>query len=188
MLATRHPRKGPSGPLREAFDESPMTDIDAGSDQAPANAHLKVLAQFTRDLSFENPRAPDALRMASGQPSVELGVEMSAKGRSDGLFEVDLKLSVRATRESEVSFQVELVYGGLFEIGGVTNEQLEPALLIECPRYLFPFARRIIADLIIDGGFPPFLLEPLDFAAIYQARREQGGIAGGVTGATVGNA
>ena len=152
-----------------------MTDVNAGSgsDQPPSNAHLRVLAQFTRDLSFENPRAPDSLRMASGQPSVELGVEMSAKGRSDGLFEVDLKLSVKASREGEVSFQVELIYGGLFEIQGVTAEQLEPALLIECPRYLFPFARRIIADLIVDGGFPPFLLDPIDFAGVYQARKAQ---------------
>jgi preprotein translocase subunit SecB len=152
-----------------------MTDVDAGSQSPiPPSPHLRVLAQFTRDLSFENPRAPDSLRMVSGQPNVELGVEMSARGRADGLFEVDLKLSVRASREEEVSFQVELVYGGLFELQGVPADQLEPALLIECPRYLFPFARRIIADLIVDGGFPPFLLEPIDFAAIYASRRDQG--------------
>jgi preprotein translocase subunit SecB len=151
-----------------------MTDVDAGADQtASPGPQLRVLAQFTRDLSFENPRAPDSLRM-QGQPNVELGVEMSARGRSDGLFEVDLKLSVRAQRESEVSFQVELVYGGLFEIQNVPADQLEAGLLIECPRYLFPFARRIVADLIVDGGFPPFLIEPIDFAAIYQSRREQG--------------
>jgi preprotein translocase subunit SecB len=112
--------------------------------------------------------------MATGQPGVELGVEMSAKGRADGLFEVDLKLTVRAAREADVSFQVEIVYGGLFEISGVPADQLEPALLIECPRYLFPFARRIIADTIIDGGFPPFLLEPIDFAAVYASRQNEG--------------
>jgi preprotein translocase subunit SecB len=151
-----------------------MTDVDAGADQtASTGPQLRVLAQFTRDLSFENPRAPDSLRL-QGQPNVELGVEMSARGRSDGLFEVDLKLSVRASREEEVSFQVELVYGGLFEIQNVPPDQLEPGLLIECPRYLFPFARRIVADLIVDGGFPPFLIEPIDFASIYQSRREQG--------------
>jgi preprotein translocase subunit SecB len=153
-----------------------MTDIDVGNQATTESAapSLRVLAQFTRDLSFENPRAPDSLRMATGQPNVELGVEMSAKGRADGLFEVDLKLSVRASREGEVAFQVELVYGGLFEIQGVPADQLEPALLIECPRYLFPFARRIIADLIVDGGFPPFLLEPIDFATIYASRQNQG--------------
>jgi preprotein translocase subunit SecB len=164
-----------------------MTDLDAAADPAQTGAQLRVLAQFTRDLSFENPRAPDSLRMASGQPNVELGVEMSARGRPDGLFEVDLKLSVKASRDNEVSFQVELVYGGLFEIANVPGDQVEPALMTECPRYLFPFARRIIADLIVDGGFPPFLIEPLDFAAIYASRRaESGGSL--VEEGTVGNA
>lgn len=165
-----------------------MTDVDAGAQPADQSPQLRVLAQFTRDLSFENPRAPDSLRMATGQPNVELGVEMSARGRPDGLFEVDLKLSVRASRDAEVAFQVELVYGGLFEIQGVPAEQLEPALLIECPRYLFPFARRIIADLIVDGGFPPFLLEPIDFGAIYASRRAEGGSLIETGGETVGNA
>jgi preprotein translocase subunit SecB len=167
-----------------------MTDVDAAADPSPAaGPQLRVLAQFTRDLSFENPRAPDSLRMVTGQPNVELGVEMSARGRPDGLFEVDLKLSVRASRENEVSFQVELVYGGLFEIQNVPSEQLEPALMTECPRYLFPFARRIIADLIVDGGFPPFLLEPLDFAAIYASRQAQAGGEGMIQDSeTVGNA
>lgn len=166
-----------------------MTDVNPAADPtAAAGPSLRVLAQFTRDLSFENPRAPDSLRMATGQPNVELGVEMSARGRADALFEVDLKLSVKASRENEVSFQVELVYGGLFEITGVPNEELEPVLMTECPRYLFPFARRIIADLIVDGGFPPFLLEPLDFSAIYAARQAQGGGEALVGGDAAGNA
>jgi preprotein translocase subunit SecB len=167
-----------------------MTDVDVGADpNSPPAPSLRVLAQFTRDLSFENPRAPDSMRMATGQPNVELGVEMSARGRADGLFEVDLKLSVRASREEQVSFQVELVYGGLFEISGVPAEQLEASLLTECPRYLFPFARRIIADLIVDGGFPPFLIEPLDFGAIYASRQNQGeSLVRGPDGETMGNA
>jgi preprotein translocase subunit SecB len=167
-----------------------MTDVDVGTElNPPPTPQLRVLAQFTRDLSFENPRAPDSMRMANGQPNVELGVEMTARGRSDGLFEVDLKLSVRASREDEVAFQVELVYGGLFEVQGVPAEQLEPSLLTECPRYLFPFARRIIADLIVDGGFPPFLIEPLDFGAIYASRQNQGeSLIQGPGGETLGNA
>ena len=167
-----------------------MTDVDVGTDlNTPPAPQLRVLAQFTRDLSFENPRAPDSMRMATGQPNVELGVEMTARGRADGLFEVDLKLSVRASNEEQVSFQVELVYGGLFEISGVPADQLEPSLLTECPRYLFPFARRIIADLIVDGGFPPFLIEPLDFGAIYASRQNQDeSLIKGPNGETAGNA
>jgi preprotein translocase subunit SecB len=74
-------------------------------------------------------------------------------------------------REDEAVFHIELVYGGLFQIVGVSEQDLEPVLMIECPRYLFPFARRIIADLTGEGGFPPFMLEPLDFAGIYASRR-----------------
>lgn len=171
-----------------------MTDVDAGAAPTPEDAiqpapegpQLRILAQFIRDLSFENPRAPDVLR-APGQPGIEMGVEMSARGRSDGLFEVDLKLSARAVRENEVAFQVELVYGGLFEMTGVAPDQLEFALLTECPRFLFPFARQIIADLTAGGGFPPFMLEPIDFVQVYasqQVQRENGA----QLGAPIGNA
>ena len=156
-----------------------MTDTDVGA-QAPDTAQaaegpgIRVLAQFIRDLSFENPRAPESLRGGAAQPQIDLGVEMNARGRDDGYYEVDLKLSAKASRDDGAIFVVELMYGGVFQIAGVSAEDMEPVLLIECPRYLFPFARRIIADTIIDGGFPPFLLEPIDFAAVYAARQNQG--------------
>lgn len=156
-----------------------MTDVDAGA-QAQGNGAageepgIRILAQFIRDLSFENPRAPDALR-GGAQPQIDLGVEMNARGRDDGYFEVDLKLSARATRDDGPVFHVELVYGGVFEITGVPAENIEPVLLVECPRFLFPFARRIIADVTSDGGFPPFLLDPIDFAGVYAARQAEAG-------------
>jgi len=132
---------------------------------------IRVLAQFIRDLSFENPRAPDSLHSAQAQPAIDLGVEMSARGRIDGLFEVDLKLTASAARENEPVFHLELVYGGLFAITGVAEPDIEPVLLIECPRYLFPYARRVVSEMTSEGGFPPFLLEPLDFANIYAQRK-----------------
>jgi len=160
-----------------------MTDTDAGrgapqngesNGQEQAAPGIRILAQFIRDLSFENPRAPESLRAAgAAQPQIELGVEMNARGRDDGLFEVDLKLSAQAGRDDGTLFVVEILYGGLFQIGGVAQEDIEPVLLIECPRFLFPFARRIIADLSSEGGFPPFLLDPIDFAAVYQARKAE---------------
>jgi preprotein translocase subunit SecB len=108
----------------------------------------------------------------SGPPGdVDPNAEMNAKGRPDGFFDVELKLTARAMRESEAVFHVELVYGGLFQVVGVPEQDLEAVLMIECPRFLFPFARRIIADLTGEGGFPPFMLEPLDFAGIYASRR-----------------
>jgi preprotein translocase subunit SecB len=153
-----------------------MTDTDAGAPDIAETADqpgIRILAQFIRDLSFENPRAPEALRGGVAQPQIELGVEMNARGREDGFFEVDLKLSARANRDDGPVFVVELLYGGVFQIAGVTPEDMEPVLLIECPRYLFPFARKIIADVTSDGGYPPFMLDPIDFAGVYAARKAQ---------------
>jgi preprotein translocase subunit SecB len=155
-----------------------MTDIDTGAgapDQAAEVPGIRILAQFVRDFSFENPRAPETLRAGAAQPQIDLGVEMNARGRDDGLFEVDLKLSARAARDDGPLFVVELLYGGVFQIAGVPAEDIEPVLLIECPRYLFPFARRIIADVTAEGGFPPFMLDPIDFAGVYAARKSQQG-------------
>jgi preprotein translocase subunit SecB len=151
-----------------------MTDIDAGAPEAQGELPgIRILAQFVRDFSFENPRAPDALRAGAAQPQIDLGVEMNARGRDDGLFEVDLKLSARATRDDGPLFVIELLYGGVFQIAGVGQEDIEPVLLIECPRYLFPFARRIIADISAEGGYPPFMLDPIDFAGVYAARKAE---------------
>lgn len=162
-----------------------MTDVPPAPDGAlpqpeagtegEAPAGIRILAQYIRDLSFENPRAPESLRGAQSQPQIELQVEMSARGRADQMFEVDLKLGATARHEGQVSFAAELVYGGLFQLGGVAEQDLEAVLLIECPRFLFPFARRIIADLSMEGGFPPLLLEPIDFAGVYQAQRRTAG-------------
>lgn len=162
-----------------------MTDVPADNAANPSNGQAepqtgappapgyRVLAQYVRDLSFENPRAPDSLRV-EGKPGIDMGVEMSAQGRPDNLFEVDIKLSIKASNGDQGLFQVELVYGGLFQLQGVREQDIEPMLLVECPRYLFPFAREIVAKQTSDGGFyPPLMLEPIDFAAIYIARRQQ---------------
>lgn len=153
-----------------------MTDTDAAGPETAQEGDvpgIRILAQFIRDLSFENPRAPETLRAAPSQPQIDLGVEMNARAREDGFFEVDLKLSARASREDGPLFMVELVYGGVFQIAGIPSEEMEPVLLIECPRFLFPFARRIIADVSSDGGYPPFLLDPIDFAGVYASRKAE---------------
>ncbi len=154
-----------------------MTDILTGApapDAGDTQPGIRILAQYIRDLSFENPRAPESLRGGETQPQIDLGVELNARGREDGFFEVELKLTARAARAADTVFHIELVYAGLFQIMGVPAPDLEPVLMIECPRFLFPFARRVIADLSTEGGFPPFMLEPLDFAGIYAARQAQG--------------
>ena len=167
-----------------------MTDVspaDAPTDAngsapagQPGNLGFRILAQYVRDLSFENPRAPDSLRI-EGKPQIDMGVELNAAGRPDGLFEVDVKLSIKAKTEAMTVFQVELLYGGLFQLQGVPEEAIEQMLLIECPRYLFPYAREIVAGATADGGFyPPFMMDPIDFAGIYAARLQQQAQQGGV--------
>jgi preprotein translocase subunit SecB len=157
-------------------DAAPPADANAtpaSGGQPPAGPGFRIVAQYVKDLSFENPKAPDSLRV-DGKPAIDLGVEMNAQGRKDGLFEVDLRLTVKASTEAMTVFNVELLYGGLFALQGVAEQDIEPLLLIECPRYLFPFAREIIARATSDGGFyPPFMLDPIDFAGIYVARQQQ---------------
>ncbi|CAN5117842.1 protein-export chaperone SecB [soil metagenome] len=160
-----------------------MTDVPAsdtaaaGPDQSgpggPPNGGFRILAQYVRDLSFENPKAPESLRI-EGKPAIDMGVELNAQGRPDNLFEVDMKLSIKATSDQGTVFNVELLYGGLFQLNNVAPQDVEPLLLIECPRYLFPFAREIIARATADGGFyPPFMMDPIDFVAIYLSRQQQ---------------
>lgn len=134
---------------------------------------IRILAQYIKDLSFENPRAPESLRTGGPAPQIQLAVELNASSREQGVFEIELKLEAKAQKEGEPVFQIEVVHAGLFQVVGVEAEDLEQVLLIECPRYLFPFTRRLIADLSAEGGFPALMLEPIDFAAIYLARKAQ---------------
>jgi preprotein translocase subunit SecB len=157
-------------------DAAPPSDANtaapAAGPQGPTGPGFRIVAQYVKDLSFENPKAPDSLRI-DGKPAIDMGVEMNAQGRPDGLFEVDLRLTIKATTDAMTVFNVELLYGGLFALHGVPEQDIEALLLIECPRYLFPFAREIIARATSDGGFyPPFMLDPIDFAGIYVARQQ----------------
>ncbi|SUA99171.1 Protein-export protein secB [Pannonibacter phragmitetus] len=151
-----------------------MTDINEGgaaaqgSDAQDGEAPgLSILAQYIKDLSFENPNAPRSLQQGE-QPKLDISVNVSAQPVADGHFDVVLSLSAKAERPNMVMFNVELVYGGLFRINGVPNEHLHPFVMIECPRMLFPFARQILADATRNGGFPPLMLDPIDFAQLYR--------------------
>ncbi|MEQ9505574.1 MAG: protein-export chaperone SecB [Hyphomonas sp.] len=129
---------------------------------------MRVLGQYVKDLSFENPgHAP-----VQTQPNIDLGIDVGASPHADGngVFEVSLKLSAKALAGETTLFITELDYAGLFQLSNVTEKQIEPMLLIECPRLLFPFARRIIAEITREGGFPPLLIDPVDFVALYQAQ------------------
>ena len=156
-----------------------MAENDNGA-AAPQQPQIKmnVLAQFVRDMSFENILAQKG---ASGevQPDVQVQVNLDAKKRSaEHQFEVVLKLKIESKSKSDNStlFMLEMDYAGVFHIENVPEEQMHPFLLIECPRMLFPFVRRIVSDVTRDGGFPPLNLETIDFLSLYRnelARRAQ---------------
>lgn len=129
---------------------------------------LRVLAQYLKDHSFENPRAPATFRESGGAPGIEVNVDVNARGLGGDQYEVELAVSARARRDKDIVFVVETTYAGVFEITNVPEAQIEPILLIECPRLLFPFARQIVADTTNSGNFPPVMLDPIDFMGIYQ--------------------
>jgi preprotein translocase subunit SecB len=131
---------------------------------------LNVLAQYIKDLSFENPGAPNSLRGRDKAPGININVNVNANPVSEKEYDVAITLNAKASFDSEVLFNVELVYGGVFRIEGFPQEHMLPVLFIECPRLLFPFARQIIADSTRNGGFPPLLLDPIDFAQMFQQK------------------
>ena len=161
-----------------------MTEITPEAAEALANGadlapQAGILAQYVKDLSFENPNAPGSLQM-QGQPKIEINVNVNARSGGQDMFEVELKIeaSARNQESNQLAFQVELLYAGLFRLTGAPQEAIEPFLIVEAPRILFPFARRVIADVVRDGGFPPLMLEPIDFGGLYLQQLEARGGAG----------
>ena len=147
-----------------------QTNGGAAAGEAQAAPSLNVLAQYIKDLSFENPKAPMSLRPREKAPEISVNINVNANPLSETDFEVELKLEATAKAEEEAMFAAELVYAGVFRLNNMPEEAKAPAVLIECPRLLFPFARQVLADATRQGGFPPLLLDPVDFAALYQQR------------------
>ncbi len=155
--------------MTDTNDAAPAGGAEAQAGEAPG---MNIIAQYIKDLSFENPKAPQSLQ-PQGQPKLDINVNVGATPFNDSQFEVTLSLSATATNENMTLFAVELVYAGLIRISGVPQEHLHPFVLIECPRMLFPFARNILADATRSGGFPPLMLDPIDFAALYRQNLAQ---------------
>jgi preprotein translocase subunit SecB len=131
---------------------------------------LSVLAQYTKDLSFENPGAPRSLQAREKPPEININVNVNANPLSETDFDVVLTLNADAKDDGKTIFHTELVYGGVFRVVGFPQEHMLPLLFIECPRLLFPFARQIIADVTRNGGFPPLIVDPIDFATMFTQR------------------
>ncbi|HEV7435783.1 MAG TPA: protein-export chaperone SecB [Pseudorhizobium sp.] len=141
--------------------------------QGATSPSLNILAQYTKDLSFENPGAPRSLQARDKAPAININVNVNANPLSETDFDVVLSLNVEAKEGDKVVFAAELVYGGVFRITGFPQEHMLPVLFIECPRLLFPFARQIVADVTRNGGFPPLMIDPIDFAQMFTQRMAQ---------------
>jgi preprotein translocase subunit SecB len=141
--------------------------------QANQGATLNIVGQYIKDLSFENPRAPQSILVGTGQPKFNVSINVGFNKQDGDVYSVELSFTAKAERDSGVLFNVELVYGGLFRVKGFAENQLALILMVECPRLLFPFARQVLASTTQAGGFPPLLMDPVDFFQIYRQNMER---------------
>lgn len=145
---------------------------EAGNAEAPP-PQVNVLGQYIKDLSFENPGAPRSLRGPGKNPNIQINVNVQAQPIGDDVYEVVLSMEAAAKNEEGTLYNLELIYAGGFRLRNLPPQALKPVLFIECPALLFPFVRRLVADLTREGGFPPLLLDPIDFVALFRQRMTQ---------------
>jgi preprotein translocase subunit SecB len=152
-----------------------------GSGQDGTETQFTVLAQYIKDMSVENPNAPQVFQWET-QPNLDVQFNLNAQKIGDDVHEVAIKIEVTARSDNGVHFVVDLTYAGVFGARNMPEDSLGPVLLIEAPRLLFPFARQVVSEAVTSTGFPPLLLEPIDFAAAYLAQADamqgQGNLSG----------
>ena len=162
---------GKNGGQAAAPQAAPQAGPQAAPQQAPQPQNLGVLAQYVKDLSFENPGAPQSLRGGRvTSPAINIAINVHAGQMANNEVEVELKLDVKAMDGQTVIFAIELAYAGMFRLTNIPPEAVQPLLMIECPRLLFPFARQIVSEASRNGGFPPLLIDPVDFVSLYRQR------------------
>lgn len=146
-----------------------MADEDQTPEASAENAPMmNMVGQYIRDLSFENPDAPGSILLAGQQPTFNVSINVGVRKQSDEIFAVELTLNAKANRDAAILFNVELIYGGVFRLRNIPEAQITQLLMIECPRLIFPFARQVLASVTQQGGFPPLMMEPVDFVSMYR--------------------
>jgi len=155
-----------------------MAENENGSAGAQTTPMLSVLAQYIKDFSFENPNAPASLRPRESSPEINININVTANAITQADYEVVIVLeaAARDPKSSDgkgVVFNAELTYAGIFRIQGLPQENLGGIIMVECPRLLFPFAREIVSSAVRNGGFPPLMIDPVDFAALYRQKLTQ---------------
>ena len=147
---------------------------EASNEENPDEIQITILGQYIKDLSFENPTPAQTIqKLATEKPTMNINVNLNAQQVGEDIYEVDLKITATAKSNEDTAFVAELLYSGLFGIKNLPEDQLQPFLMVEAPRQTFPFARRILSDVTRDGGFPPLMLEPIDFASLYHSQLQQ---------------
>jgi len=153
-----------------------MAEDNTAANPAAAAASqpaFNLIGQYIKDLSFENPGAPGSIMSGSGNPGFNVTINVGVKKQNDELYAVEITLNAKAEREAKVLFNVELVYGGVFRLRNIPEAQMAPLLMVEAPRLIFPFARQVLASITQQGGFPPLMMEPVDFNALYLQNLKQ---------------
>ena len=150
-----------------------------GGPAAEKPPQLNVLAQYIKDLSFENPNAPRSLNPSQQQPTINIQINVNAKPVGGEDYEIELKVEGKAETSGTVLFSFDLLYAGIFRLANIPQDSIHPVMMIECPRLLFPFAREVIATVVRNGGFPPLLIDPVDFVGLYRQRLAELGAQGG---------
>jgi preprotein translocase subunit SecB len=164
-----------NGPSPEAALGGGAAAQSAGAGARPGtDAQLAILAQYVKDLSFESPGAPQTLQGPGENPQLQVGVNVNAGPRGEDVYEVVLNFEAHAKSDAGVIYNVELAYAGLFRLSNIPEDMLQPLLFVDCPTLLFPFVRRVLADVVRDGGFPPLMLDPIDFGRLYAQNLARG--------------
>jgi preprotein translocase subunit SecB len=132
---------------------------------------ISLKGQYIKDLSFENPRAPESLMSLTEAPGIEVNVDLAAQRLQENVFELAIRIQAKAKQENQTLFLADLTYAGIFEVNAKDEAHFEPLVLIDCAHILFPFARRVVSDVTRDGGFPPLQVEPINFAGLYEQNK-----------------
>jgi preprotein translocase subunit SecB len=154
-----------------------MANEPTGAQQNPVAQNsmprFAALGQYIRDLSVENPNAPASLQPQQSQPQIDININVLANRGNDTDYEVQLKLETRARSDDTILFVIDLTYAGVFRIENIPQDQIQLFIMVEAPRFLFPFAREIIANATRQAGFPPLMIDPVDFLSLYRQRMAQ---------------
>lgn len=160
--------------------ENGTNGLSGPNADAQKQPQINVLGQYIKDLSFENPAVPKSLR-GGKNPNIQINFNVQAQPMGEELFEVALTMEANAKNDDGVIYNLELVYAGGFRLHDLPREAVQAVLFVECPALLYPFVRRLVADLTREGGFPPLLIDPIDFASLYRQRLASQGEAAGAT-------